>query len=172
MRPSSLTRDWTQAPYIGDRILTTGPPRKSHCFWVFNPWILLFAIFANRETLDPLLEIGKLEKGAVHGRREKGCVGQASIGSVDVRSSPLSALGYQSYNLSIRNKNAQQNEQYWVKSRETQVSTLRKHQEIDVEICMYQNEGPFILSGRGGKCYRSHLKEQLRNQAAYCEGQG
>ena len=74
--------------------------------------------------------------------------------------------------LSIRNKNAQQNEQSWMKSREPQVSTLRKHQEIDVEICMYQNEGPFLLSGRGGECCLSHLKEQLRNQAAYCEGQG
>ena len=71
--------------------------------------------------------------------------------------------------LSIRN-NAQQNGQSWVKSRETQVSTLRKHQEIDVEICMYQNEGPFLLPGRGGECCLSHLKEQLRNQAAYCEG--
>lgn len=69
MRSSSLTRDWTRAPYIGDRIFTTGPPRKSHYFWVFNPWILLFAIFANGGTLDSLLEIGKCSGEA----RERVC---------------------------------------------------------------------------------------------------
>lgn len=70
---------------------------------------------------------------------------------VCVRSSNLTVLGYHSYSLSIRNKNAQQNEWYWIKSRETQVSALRNQQEIDVEISRYQNEGPFLLSGRGGE---------------------
>ena len=51
----------------------------SSCSRVFNPPILLFAMFANRGMEDPLTEIGKLEKGVGQGRREEGCVEQACI---------------------------------------------------------------------------------------------